>query len=97
MQGNTITVLDREAAEQAKGIRERKARQPVPFDQRSDVSLIRANDLVPILGFSPATLWRRVKAGTFPAPVKLSERVTAWLVKDVREWIAGQFSTHGAA
>lgn len=27
---------------------------------------------------SPATIWRWVKAGTFPAPIKLSERVTAW-------------------
>lgn len=42
------------------------------------------------LPFSPPTLWRKVKAGTFPKPVKLSERVTAWRVGDVREWIAAQ-------
>jgi prophage regulatory protein len=40
--------------------------------------------------FSPATLWRKVKAGTFPLPVKLSDRVTAWSVADVRQWAAQQ-------
>jgi predicted DNA-binding transcriptional regulator AlpA len=39
------------------------------------------------LPFSGATLWRKVNAGEFPRPIKLSERVTAWRVEDVREWI----------
>lgn len=38
--------------------------------------------------FGRSTLWARVRQGTFPAPVKLSERVTAWRVADVRRWIA---------
>ncbi|WP_299793815.1 AlpA family phage regulatory protein [Ramlibacter sp.] len=37
--------------------------------------------------FSAPTLWRKVKAGSFPAPVKLSDRVTAWKVGDVRAWL----------
>ena len=40
-----------------------------------------------ILPFSAKTLWRKVKDGTFPAPVKLSERITAWKVETVREWL----------
>lgn len=39
------------------------------------------------LPFSAPTLWRKVKAGTFPKPHRLSERVTAWKVGDVRAWI----------
>ena len=39
------------------------------------------------LDFSKSTLWRLVKAGKFPKPVKLSERVTAWRVGDVRDWL----------
>ena len=31
-----------------------------------------------IVPFSSATLWRKVKTGAFPSPVKLSERVTAF-------------------
>lgn len=37
--------------------------------------------------FSSATLWRKVKAGEFPKPIKLGERITAWRVGDVRKWI----------
>ncbi|WP_081433635.1 helix-turn-helix transcriptional regulator [Laribacter hongkongensis] len=40
-----------------------------------------------LLPFSASTLWRRVRNGTFPSPVKLSERVTAWRAEDVRTWI----------
>ena len=49
---------------------------------------IRQAGLIPeLIPFSPATLWRKVKDGSFPAPVKLSERVTAWRVEDVRAWM----------
>jgi hypothetical protein len=41
-----------------------------------------------VIPFSPATLWRKVGSGEFPAPVKLSVGVTAWKVEDVRAWIA---------
>lgn len=49
---------------------------------------VRQAQLIPaIIPFSSATFWRKVKAGTFPAPVKLSERVTAWRVEDIRAWM----------
>ncbi|MCE9954558.1 MULTISPECIES: helix-turn-helix transcriptional regulator [Aeromonas] len=48
---------------------------------------IRQSVLLPYLGFSASTLWRKVKQGTFPAPVKLSERVTAWDAEKVSAWI----------
>jgi predicted DNA-binding transcriptional regulator AlpA len=41
-----------------------------------------------IFPFSHATLWRMVKDGTFPAPLKLSERTTAWRTEEVRRWIS---------
>lgn len=43
-----------------------------------------------ILPISAPTLWRWVKAGRFPAPVKLGPRVTAWPVEAVRAWMAAQ-------
>lgn len=49
---------------------------------------LRQSELIPNpIPFSPATLWRKVKDGSFPAPVKLSERVTAWRVEDIRTWM----------
>ena len=43
-----------------------------------------------ILPISGPTLWRWVNAGKFPAPVKLSNRVTAWRAEDVRAWMAAR-------
>ena len=48
-----------------------------------------------IIPFSGPTLWRMVKAGTFPAPVKLGERMTAWRAEDVRAWMESR--TNGGA
>ncbi|MFZ2737042.1 MAG: AlpA family phage regulatory protein [Burkholderiaceae bacterium] len=42
------------------------------------------------LPFSAPTLWRMVAAGTFPKPIKLSERVTCWRISDVRAWMAAR-------
>jgi prophage regulatory protein len=47
---------------------------------------IRQSTLLESLPFSAATLWRNVRNGSFPKPVKLSERVTAWRVRDVEQW-----------
>ena len=69
------------------------------FDALSDGAYIREAQLVqspkrpgvPVpLPFSAPTLWRKVRAGTFPKPLKLSQRVTAWRVGDVREWLRTQ-------
>jgi prophage regulatory protein len=39
---------------------------------------MRQSQLIPaIFPFSSATLWRMVKAGTFPKPVKLGPRICA--------------------
>ncbi|WP_240791975.1 helix-turn-helix transcriptional regulator [Rhodoferax bucti] len=38
------------------------------------------------------TLWRKVKSESFPTPVKLSVRVTAWRCGDVRAWLKAQAS-----
>ncbi|MDM0051415.1 AlpA family transcriptional regulator [Variovorax sp. J22R115] len=69
------------------------------FDALPDSAFIREAQLVQSpkrpdtpapLPFSAATLWRKVKSGTFPAPCKLSARVTAWEVRAVRAWITAQ-------
>ena len=55
-----------------------------------ETGFVREARLLVFLPFSHSTLWRRVAAGTFPAPIKLSERVTAWRAEDVRAWIKAQ-------
>lgn len=75
--------------------------QPHPiqrqFDALPDEAFVRLNQLVrhpknpaPVLPFSASSAWRMVKAGTFPTPVKLAAKTTAWRVADVRRWLAQQ-------
>ena len=74
------------------------AQDPRPFGELPATGYVRQSQLIPApVPFSSATLWRRVKAGTFPKPVKLSERVTAWRVEDVRAWLAAQGAQQAAA
>ena len=70
--------------------------KPPCFDVLPDSAFIRESQLVydpkrpefpALLPFSAATLWRKVAAGTFPKPFKLSQRVTAWRVADVRKFL----------
>ena len=57
-----------------------------PAGQLPANGYVRQAQLIPaIFPFSSATLWRKVKAGTFPKPVKLGPRITAWRVEDIRE------------
>ncbi|MCW5230904.1 helix-turn-helix transcriptional regulator [Verminephrobacter eiseniae] len=56
---------------------------------------VRESRLLLFLPFSHSTLWRRVSAKTFPAPVRISGRITAWRVEDIRAWIEQQ--GHGGA
>ena len=70
------------------------------FDALPDSALVResqlvrstknADSVVAPLPFSAPTLWRKVAAGTFPKPIKLSERVTCWKVSEVRAWMTAQ-------
>ena len=49
---------------------------------------VRQSQLIPaIVPFSAATLWRKVANGSFPKPVKLSTRITAWRIEDIRGWL----------
>jgi prophage regulatory protein len=45
-----------------------------------------------VIPASPATIWRKVKEGTFPQPVKLGERITAWRMDDIEKWLAARHS-----
>lgn len=72
------------------------------FDTLPDSAFLRESQLVQSpkrpgvpapLPFSANTLWRKVKAGEFPQPVKLGPRITAWKVGSVRAWINSQTAT----
>lgn len=43
-------------------------------------------------GQSTATIYRAVKAGTFPPPVKIGPRASAWVGAEVDQWIADRIA-----
>jgi prophage regulatory protein len=48
---------------------------------------VRLSTLLKCIPFSRSTLYAKVKNGSFPAPCKLSERIVAWAVEDIRAFI----------
>ena len=69
------------------------------FDELADTAYARLSQLIrdpkrptrpAPLPFSAATAWRKVREGTFPAPLKLGPAITAWRVGDVRAWLRAQ-------
>ena len=58
------------------------------FDFLPDSAHVRLPVVVAWRGSSPASVWRHVKAGILPKPVKLGPNTTAWLVGDLRAALA---------
>ena len=48
---------------------------------------VRMSQLTGIIPMSKATIWRKLKDGTFPKPIKLGDRITAWRMEDVQAWL----------
>ena len=55
--------------------------------------IIRTEDLTRRLGLSRATIFRNVKAGRFPTPIKISQRAIGWRIDEVEAWIAARAAT----
>lgn len=60
----------------------------ISFDSLPDAAMLRQVELLGTVPFSASTLWRKVSEGSFPAPIKLGPRITAWKVSDVRAYLA---------
>lgn len=57
------------------------------FDDLPESSFLRKKDLdtKKIIPFSSATLYRKIKSGDFPKPIKISS-ISVWRMSDIREW-----------
>lgn len=54
---------------------------------------LRQSQVLQFVPISKSTLWRRVQLQTFPAPLKLSARITVWRAEAIRRWIDEQATT----
>ncbi len=54
--------------------------------QSEDKTIIRFPTVQRKTGLSRTTLWRRVKDGSFPEPVKISARTIGWFSDEIQDW-----------
>lgn len=57
-----------------------------------ETGFVRLPTILKIFPVSKSTWWAGVKDGRFPKGVKLSDKITAWRVEDIRDLLA----QHGA-
>jgi prophage regulatory protein len=63
--------------------------QPLHALQLAD-ALLRIKTVEHATGLSGATIYRKVRDGDFPSPVRMGARCTRWKAADVRAWIQAQ-------
>lgn len=51
------------------------------------ISMVRRKELAKRLSISPATLWRWVRSGHFPRPIRLGENSVGWREAQVTAWL----------
>jgi prophage regulatory protein len=62
----------------------------IPFDPQ--VKLIRLPQVLELCAMAKSSLYKAVKDGHFPAPVKLSERSSAWVLGEVEDWVRAKIA-----
>ncbi len=59
--------------------------------------MLRAPEVMARTGLSRVTIWRRVRAGTFPAPVELGVNSVGWPASEITAWLESRKRrTYGA-
>ena len=58
------------------------------FDQMPDSALVDVETVAVVTGQSRNSVWRKSKAGTLPAPVKVGPKTTRWKVGAIRAYLA---------
>ena len=56
----------------------------------SEKALARRRQVEQLVQLSRSTIYAAVKAGTFPAPVRIGARAVAWRVSEVEQWLAAR-------
>ena len=62
-----------------------------------DQQMLRAPEVMARTGLSRTTIWRRVRAGTFPAPTELGVNSVGWPAAAITAWLESRpRRTYGA-
>jgi predicted DNA-binding transcriptional regulator AlpA len=60
------------------------------FDELPNSALLSMAEISSLASRSHPSIWRDVKAGRLPAPIKLGPTSARWLVSDIRRYLVGQ-------
>ncbi|TAN06623.1 MAG: AlpA family transcriptional regulator [Rhodanobacteraceae bacterium] len=69
---------------------------PLATDSTTQFVLLRLPEVKAHTGLSRSELYRRIAQGTFPAPVKIGARASAWSSAEVERWKAERIAERDA-
>ncbi len=49
--------------------------------------ILRPREVIARTGLSRTTIWRRVRAGSFPPPLVLGENSIGWTAQSIEDWL----------
>lgn len=68
-----------------------RARKPQPLDAISvPTAQLKIDTVCAVTGRCRAWIYKKVREGTFPSPVKDGARCTRWIARDVSAWLEKQ-------
>jgi len=71
--------------------------QPNPISAiPANLVLLRLPQVKAQTGLSRSELYRRIAMGSFPAPIKIGERASAWSSVEIERWIAERIAQRDA-
>jgi prophage regulatory protein len=55
-------------------------------------SFLKIEEVMKVTSLSKATIYRFVREGNFPRPLKLGRRSSSWAESEITEWIVSRFA-----
>lgn len=52
--------------------------------------ILKINEVVQKCNLSKATIYKKIKEGSFPKQIKLSARSSGWLESEINDWIVSR-------
>jgi prophage regulatory protein len=65
--------------------------------QTQTTRILRRREVQALVGLARSTIYQAVAAGTFPAPIHLTQRSVGWVAAEVEAWIAARVAESRAA
>ena len=71
----------------SKFIRQYRLIKKLQMERSMSMKILKLNDVKKLTTFSVSTIYRLASEGKFPKPIKLAERSSGWLEREVLDYI----------